>query len=406
MDERRNNLAVEKRLKDKLKTDRARIQVGRISVFGLLEMSRQRLRPGMLEATTQSCSHCHGTGLIRSDDSLGLSILRQLEEEGTRGRAKEVLLTAPVGIVNFLINHKRDYIEAIEGRTGLSIRIEADIHMVSPDYKIERFKTPTRRITAVAPITSMDASLMEEVEEDAFEEAEAEEAAEVPETADRPDTEDQPKKKRRRRRGGRGRRKGGVGDDGQDVSEDGDSDSESDATPETVSTEETEAAGEPVDASAGSAEDDQPKRKRRGRRGGRGRKSDQPETDTGDETVDATADTPRGDEGVTPTDTDASPAETRPAEATPEAAEVTEHSVAEPAPEASPEPEPEPEAEAASAIEQEPETEPEPQPEPEPAPTPTPEPASAREPEPAREPATTADAPEDKPKRRGWWSIG
>jgi ribonuclease E len=126
MDERRNNAAVEKRLKDKLKTDRARIQVGRISAFGLLEMSRQRLRPGMLEATTQPCSHCHGTGLIRSDDSLGLSILRQLEEEGTRGRAKEVLLTAPVGIVNFLINHKRDYIEAIEARTGLSIRIEAD----------------------------------------------------------------------------------------------------------------------------------------------------------------------------------------------------------------------------------------------------------------------------------------
>jgi ribonuclease E len=118
MDERRNNAAVEKRLKDKLKTDRARIQVGRISAFGLLEMSRQRLRPGMLEATTQPCSHCHGTGLLRSDDSLGLSILRQLEEEGTRGRSREVLLTAPVGIVNFLINHKRDYIEAIEGRTA------------------------------------------------------------------------------------------------------------------------------------------------------------------------------------------------------------------------------------------------------------------------------------------------
>ena len=90
MDERKNNTAVEKRLKDKLKTDRARIQVGRISGFGLLEMSRQRLRPGMLEATTQPCPHCHGTGLLRSDDNVALSILRQLEEEGVRGRSKEV----------------------------------------------------------------------------------------------------------------------------------------------------------------------------------------------------------------------------------------------------------------------------------------------------------------------------
>jgi len=94
MEERKNNAAVEKKLKDKLKTDRARIQVGRISGFGLLEMSRQRLRPGMLESTTQPCAHCHGTGLIRSDDSMALQVLRQLEEEGTRRRSKEVLLRA------------------------------------------------------------------------------------------------------------------------------------------------------------------------------------------------------------------------------------------------------------------------------------------------------------------------
>ena len=96
MDERKNNTAVENRLKDKLKTDRARIQVGRISGFGLLEMSRQRLRPGMIEATTAPCPHCHGTGLIRSDDSLALSILRQIEEEGTRRRSREVLVRCPV----------------------------------------------------------------------------------------------------------------------------------------------------------------------------------------------------------------------------------------------------------------------------------------------------------------------
>jgi ribonuclease E len=95
MEERKNNAAVEKRFKDKLKTDRARIQVGRISGFGLLEMSRQRLRPGMLESTTQPCPHCHGTGHLRSDDSVRLMILRQLDEEGVKGRTKEVWSASP-----------------------------------------------------------------------------------------------------------------------------------------------------------------------------------------------------------------------------------------------------------------------------------------------------------------------
>ena len=104
MEERRNNNAVEKRIKDKLKTDRARIQVGRISGFGLMEMSRQRLRPGMIEATTQPCPHCHGTGLIRSDDNLALSILRQIEEEGVRRRTREVLVKCPVPIANYIMN--------------------------------------------------------------------------------------------------------------------------------------------------------------------------------------------------------------------------------------------------------------------------------------------------------------
>jgi len=154
MEERRNNNAVEKRLKDKLKTDRARIQVGRISGFGLLEMSRQRLRPGMLEATTQPCPSCHGTGLIRSDDSLALTILRQLEEEGTRKRSREVLLTAPVAVINYLMNAKREHVAAIEARYGMAVRLEADPHKVSPDFTIEKFKTATRNITPVVAKTA------------------------------------------------------------------------------------------------------------------------------------------------------------------------------------------------------------------------------------------------------------
>ncbi|MCC6305372.1 MAG: ribonuclease E/G, partial [Rhodobacteraceae bacterium] len=221
MEERKNSAAVEKRLKEKLKTDRARIQVGRISGFGLLEMSRQRLRPGMLEATTRPCPHCHGTGLLRSDDSLALAILRQIEEEGTRKRTREVLLRAPVGIVNFLVNHKREHIGAIEARYGMAVRLEAEPALVSPNYALEKFKTATRRVAEPPPsVVTVDATLMPEpVEEEVEEEIdpaedEREEAGEAVGQGGRREgagegAEGEGAGKRRRRR--RRRRRGGPG---------------------------------------------------------------------------------------------------------------------------------------------------------------------------------------------------
>ncbi|SLN46545.1 Ribonuclease E [Aquimixticola soesokkakensis] len=213
MEERKNNAAVEKRLKDKLKTDRARIQVGRISGFGLMEMSRQRLRPGMLEATTMPCHHCHGTGLIRSDDNMALTILRQLEEEGTRKRSKEVLLRAPIAIVNFLMNQKRERIAQIEARYGMAVRVECDPAMISPDFTIEKFKSATRDITeVVAPVVTADLSYMDD-DDDYVEEAEevtetapqttSDSAPASSETAvqgEEGEGEPKPKKRRRRRR--------------------------------------------------------------------------------------------------------------------------------------------------------------------------------------------------------------
>jgi ribonuclease E len=243
MEERKNNAAVEKRLKDKLKTDRARIQVGRISGFGLLEMSRQRLRPGMLESTTQPCPHCHGTGLIRSDDSMALQVLRALEEEGTRKRSKEVLLKAPVGIVNYLINQKREHIALIEARYGMSVRIEADPTLVSPDYSMEKLKTALR-VVPETPVVSGHAGLMgapvaEEEDDDLIEDLVEEEVdeAEEAETAEagtpgagsaEGDTQPGRKKRRRRRRRRGGAREGegataggtsegGTEDDGDEV---------------------------------------------------------------------------------------------------------------------------------------------------------------------------------------------
>ena len=193
MDERRNNTAVERLMKEKLSKDRARIQVGRISGFGLLEMSRQRLRPGMLEATTQACASCHGTGLIRSDDNLALTILRQLEEEGTRRTSKEVLLTAPVGIINYLMNEKREHISNIESRYGLAIRLQADTHLISPEFLIEKFKVATRSIPTVSKnVVSMGSIDLSDLDEELeVKESTSSEVEDLSETV---------KKRRRRRR--------------------------------------------------------------------------------------------------------------------------------------------------------------------------------------------------------------
>tara|TARA_R110000765_G_scaffold10984_1_gene33754 strand:- start:159420 stop:162296 length:2877 start_codon:yes stop_codon:yes gene_type:complete len=264
MDERKNNAAVEKMMKDKLKTDRARIQVGRISGFGLMEMSRQRLRPGMIEATTQPCQACHGTGLIRSDDNLALSILRQIEEEGTRRRSREVLVKCPVGISNFLMNQKREHIAQIEVRYGLSVRIEGDPTLISPDFNIEKFKTATRVVTAATQVVSVDTSIMDQIDEADARAAEAAEAADIaaeaaqeakasqPAPQSHPAAEvgedGEPKPKRRRRRRRR-RSKSSTGEDqnGENGRDDDDqSDGNDDASADT-STAETTAESAPAE---------------------------------------------------------------------------------------------------------------------------------------------------------------
>ncbi len=146
MEENRNNRAVEKRMKDRLKSDRARLQIGRISSFGLMEMSRQRLRPGMLEVTTQPCPLCQGQGVVRSDENLSLSILREIEEEGVRGRSAEISVTTPVSIANYIMNMKRAHLIGIEQRYGMVVTILGDPLLTSPEYRIDRSKTRSRRI--------------------------------------------------------------------------------------------------------------------------------------------------------------------------------------------------------------------------------------------------------------------
>lgn len=265
MDERRNNAAVEKRIKDKLKSDRARIQIGRISGFGLMEMSRQRLRPGMLESTTQPCAHCHGTGLIRSDDSLALTILRAIEDEGTRKRSREVLVKAPVAVANFLMNAKREHVAGIEARYGLSVRVEADPALVSPDFAIEKFKTATRVLPEPSHVPlGVNADLMASIDEEEdldVAEPQEEPVAEVVEAsepaaeprAERPADADADGDGRSRRRRRRRRRKSGERPEGEDLRADDDQDDEGeDQSDEDVAA--PAAAAEPVAAAA----DDQP----------------------------------------------------------------------------------------------------------------------------------------------------
>ncbi len=213
MDERRNNTAVEKRMKDRLKTDRARIQIGRISGFGLMEMSRQRLRPGMLEATTQACPHCHGTGLIRSEDSLALAILRQIEEEGVRKRSREILLKCPVSVANFLVNQKREHIAQIEQRYGMAVRVDGVVSLISPEYEIEKFKIASRFVPEPKEnVVSVDAMLFDKISSE-----ESEEEVKGFITDEEEDGDEGRHKKRRRRR----RRRRGKGEGGQDTSADG-----------------------------------------------------------------------------------------------------------------------------------------------------------------------------------------
>lgn len=439
MEERKNNAAVEKRMKEKLKTDRARIQVGRISGFGLMEMSRQRLRPGMIESTTQPCPHCHGTGLIRSDDSLALQVLRAIEEEGTRKRSREVLVKCPVAVANYLMNAKREHVAGIEARYGMSVRIEADPSLVSPDFSIEKFKTATRVVPeVVSPVVSASASLMAEIdEEDFIDEDEAEEAEAADEAGDaaQPAGEEGPKKKKRRRRrkkksgangadqqaeGGddeaseEGAEAGTAGDEDEDAAEDAMRAAlaaEASAALATVSEAAPEAAAE-VASDEAAVEEEAPAPKKTTRsRSARPRKTATAEAAAdGEEPVKKTSTRSRskkaaeGEEGEAPVKKTSTRSRSKKAAETP----------AEPAPEVATDvpvtaEAPTPAAEAPAAM---PETD-----------TVAPEAASV-ESEPVAAEVTLAQAPEaevaapaakapeaeaepedDKPKRRGWWSL-
>jgi len=373
MEENRNNRAVEKRMKDRLKSDRARLQIGRISSFGLMEMSRQRLRPGMLEVTTQPCPLCQGQGVVRSDENLSLSILREVEEEGVRGRSAEISVTTPVSIANYIMNMKRAHLIGIEQRYGMVVTILGDPLLTSPEYRIDRSKTRSRRIDAPDVVITAESVA-------ASSSLEAVEAA--PESApdERPGEGGEGRSRRRRgKRGGQRRRR-----------EEGESGREHSAGQTGESTEDAGSDGAPAgapDTGESPEADRRPtgERRSRRRRGGRGRSRRQ-----GDDAVAGTA-----EDGAATAETVGDTPETRDqpepvetvVEETPEQV-VAEETVAEIASE--------PEVEEPEAVKEV---------------APTPEPVAEPEPEPVLEPVAAAPAePEPEkpaaPKRRGWWSRG
>jgi ribonuclease E len=175
MEEGRNNAQVERRIKDAMRHDRARIQIGRISPFGLMELSRQRLRPSLLEASTEPCPHCGGTGHIRSTESTVLHILRAIEEEGMRRRSAEVSVAVPIDVAIYLLNQKREALTQNEKRYGFRIAVERDDRLVPPAFRLDRGRPLTAEEIAALPAPPLPLPIEEE--EDTVSEEESDSGA-------------------------------------------------------------------------------------------------------------------------------------------------------------------------------------------------------------------------------------
>ncbi|MBP1874660.1 ribonuclease E [Ensifer adhaerens] len=266
MEEKRNNRSVEKRLKDCLKNDRARIQVGRISHFGLLEMSRQRIRASVLESTMQTCPHCNGTGHVRSQSSVALHVLRGIEEHLLKNTTHNITVRTIPDIALYLLNQKRSTIMDYEQRFGVSIIIEADAHVGAQHFAIDRgepVENPVKieQILHFEPEPEEDDDIVieEDLDEEEPEEVVVEQRQEQPKAAAQADDQNGRKRKRRRRRRGKGSQQAdGATAQDADAADEGD-----DAT-------ETDGDEDENDADALTADGEQKrKRRRRGKRGGR-----------------------------------------------------------------------------------------------------------------------------------------
>ncbi|WP_299820216.1 Rne/Rng family ribonuclease [uncultured Roseibium sp.] len=285
MEESKNNRSVERKLKDCLKNDRARIQVGRISHFGLLEMSRQRIRTGVLESSTTPCPHCQGTGMIRSVESIALHVLRSIEDNLLKGSSHNLIIRTTTQVALYILNQKRANLVDLETRFAIEIEVHADDAINGQLYVLERGALVDReRFPAPPPVVQPHIIEIEEADEAPEEQPEE---AEEEQSLDDEGGDRRRKRRRKRRRGG-----SDTQSEGTDFNNDPGTTSRqaSDASGESESDD-----GQPQEARSGEEEgDDEPRRKRRrGRRGGRrGRKNGEGGDFNGEDEANGTSENP------------------------------------------------------------------------------------------------------------------
>ena len=261
MEDHRNQGAVERKIKEAMRNDRARLQIGRISPFGLLEMSRQRLRPSLVESAFEVCTHCRGVGLVRSIESAALHLLRVLEEEGMRRRSGSLTVHVASEVALYILNRKRETLAEIEQRYGFTVMIFGDDSLISPDHRIERSRAKKgdelEDVPAVLNTDSVSLTAIENPVDTDDDDEEEEEAPSAKNTAQ--DDEEQGGKRRRRRRRRRGRN-----DDRDDRNDQQQEASDAEAGND-------DNADQNSDNEDDDDEESQRKRRRRGKRGGRRR---------------------------------------------------------------------------------------------------------------------------------------
>jgi ribonuclease E len=290
MEEKRNNRAVERKIADCLKNDRARIQLGRISHFGLLEMSRQRIRTGVLESSTSPCPHCAGTGLKRATASIALNLVRALEEALLKNAAYDIVARTPSEIALYVLNHKREILIALENRFGVHISLKTDESILAPVYyQFERGELASRPVQAKTHIDTTSVAPSDAIEDEdeadaAVDEASDDDAADEGDQdarEERGDGNGRRKRRRRRRRGGRNGEGEAFNADAQDT---GDAGNETTAEAEDGDAEARGDNGE--DNGEGNGEEtgeDRPRRRRRRRGGRRNRREDVSTSDNGED---------------------------------------------------------------------------------------------------------------------------
>jgi len=279
MEDNRNNRIVERKLRDAMQHDRARIQLGRISPFGLLELSRQRLHPSLVETNFETCKHCSGSGLVRTVETTGVIVLRAIEEEGLRVRASEIKVSVPTEVALYIFNNKREMLAAIEKRQNIRVTLHADDTLIKPAYTIEIVRATgavnaERQAQRPAPVKTVDISDLPEIsEEEASEDSEQGEIFSVDEetgagdkesgSGDRyahpprggnDDNKDGGDRQRRRgRRGGRnrGRSRGGKGRPDNNRSQDTGQQNQNQAPGSDSSSGDAPPAGQPAPSGGG-----------------------------------------------------------------------------------------------------------------------------------------------------------